>query len=213
MGGGPGSHRALHLCRLAKKPILPITAFGGAAEEAFATELDQFDEVYRGRVPKESYTVLDTQYPEDMGELASAAVELASRIVSGNSVFIVMSFKPETDDTFNTLCRVVEDFDFDWDRTDQDPTTARIYNRIVEGIKRAALVVADVTHESLNVYYELGFAEALDKPVIVIAKEGIELPFDTNDIPTILYPDQTRLEEKLRGRIQGLTGRHSSSGK
>jgi hypothetical protein len=32
MGGGPATHRVIHLSRLAGKPIFPISAFGGAAE-------------------------------------------------------------------------------------------------------------------------------------------------------------------------------------
>jgi hypothetical protein len=56
MGGGPATHRVIHLSRLAGKPILPISAFGGAAEEAFRTEWDRFDRVYRGWIPVRSAT-------------------------------------------------------------------------------------------------------------------------------------------------------------
>lgn len=80
-------------------------------------------------------------------------------------------------------------------------------SRIVQGIQRAAFVIADVTFSSVNVYYELGFAEALGKDVLVIPKEGTALPFDTNDIPTLFFKDQTRLEDALRARIGRLTGR------
>jgi hypothetical protein len=53
---------------------------------------------------------------------------------------------------------------FEPDRTDKnDATTDRIYGRIVQGIQRAAFLVADVTFDSVNVYYELGFAEALGR--------------------------------------------------
>ena len=68
-----------------------------------------------------------------------------------------------------------------------------------------------MTFPSLNVYYELGFAEALDKDVIVVAKKDVKLPFDTNDIPTIFFEDQTRLEEALRLRIGRLTRRRPAS--
>jgi hypothetical protein len=212
MGGGPGTHRAINLSRMAGKPILPITSFGGAGIEAFSTELARFDEAYEGRVPRDEFTLLDTQFPEDLEELARQTVSLAVRIVSGNSVFIVMSFRPESDDTFNTIRRVLEDHGLDTHRTDKDHTTDRIFQRIVSGIQRASFVVADVTHQSLNVYYELGFAEALQKPVVVLAKEGTELPFDTRDIPTIFYPDQTRLEEALGPRVRQVSGRRSRRG-
>ena len=211
MGGGVATHRVVHLTRLAGKPILPITAFGGAAKEAFRTEWERFDSVYGARVPRDEYSVLDTALPDDFDELASRVVTLLSKIVTGNQVFVVMSFRRESDDAYGAIDRACKAFGFAPDRTDKDATTDRIYARIVEGIQRAAFVIADVTFQSLNVYYELGFAEALGKDVIVVAKHDTKLPFDTNDIPTTFFEDATRLEGALRLRIERLTGRRATS--
>jgi nucleoside 2-deoxyribosyltransferase len=212
MGGGAGSHRVIHLSRFAGKAILPIATFGGAAEEAFRTECSRFDALYGGRVSKDDFAVLNTalealDQPSAFDGMASSLVVLLSRIVLGNAVFVVMSFRKESDDTYNTITRVCRDYGFEPDRTDKAPTTERIYSRIVQGIQRAAFVVADVTFSSINVYYELGFAEAVGKDVVVIAREGTALPFDTSDIPTLFFEDQTRLEEALQARIGRLTGR------
>jgi hypothetical protein len=198
---------------MAGKPILPIAAFGGAAEEAFRTELTRFASIYGGRIEKEDYAVLNTaievlEDPKAVEQLAARVVSLVLKIVRGNEVFIVMSFREESDDTYHTIERVCASYEFKASRTDKDASTGRIYKRIIEGIHRAAFVVADVTFGTVNVYYELGFAEALRKDVIVVAKEGTELPFDTNDIPTTFFRNQTRLEQALRSRIEALTGRH-----
>ena len=117
-----------------------------------------------------------------------------------------MAFREESEDTFSAIKEVCEERGLKWARTDQDPTTNRIYQRIVSGIQRATLIIADVTIPTLNIYYELGYAEALGKPVVVVAKEGTELPFDTRDIPTTLFRNQTRLKAALRERIDGLVG-------
>jgi hypothetical protein len=212
MGGGPATHRVIHLSRMVGKPILPVTAFGGAANEAFRTEIERFETVYAGRVKRGDFDILNTALaaldgPEAFDRLAATVISLAARIVSGNDVFVVMSFREESDDTYHTIERVCRSYDFTAQRTDKDASTSRIYQRIVEGIHRATLVIADVTFGSVNVYYELGFAEALGKDIIVIAKEGTDLPFDTNDIPTMFFRNQTRLEETLRSRIERLTGR------
>ncbi len=37
------------------KPILSVTAFGGAAQEAFGTESARFDALYGGRVTRDRY--------------------------------------------------------------------------------------------------------------------------------------------------------------
>jgi len=207
MGGGPGTHRAFHLTRLINKPILPITAFGGAAVEAFATESNRFEKVYGGRISKEEYSVLDTQFPDDIVELANRSVDLAETIVEGNSVFVVMAFRQDLDETFDTISRVAGHYNYNFTRTDREHTTGRIYPRIVKGIRTASLVVADVTYGTANVYYELGFSEALDKDTIVIARVGSSLEFDLQDKPTIFYTDQQDLERRLCERIEGITGR------
>jgi len=206
MGGGPKTLRSANLCRLARKPLVPITALRGAAIEVFATELARFLDFYEGRVSQDQYTLLDTQNPGDFSAITRDAVLLATQLAVGNLVFIVMAFREESEDAFTAIKELCKERGLKWCRTDQDPTTNRVYQRIVSGIQRASFVIADVTVGTLNVYYELGYAEALGKPVIVIAKEGTELPFDTRDIPTTLYRNQTRLKSLLGERIDGLVG-------
>jgi hypothetical protein len=206
MGGGPKTLRAANLCRLARKPIVPITALKGAAVEVFATELARFLEFYEGRVSRDQYSLLDTQNPGDFATITNEAVQLAAQLAIGNFVFIVMAFREESEDAFTAIKEVCKERGLKCSRTDQDPTTSRVYQRIVSEIRRATFVIADVTVGTLNVYYELGYAEALGKPVIVIAKEGTDLPFDTRDIPTTLYRNQTRLKAMLGERIDGLVG-------
>jgi hypothetical protein len=206
MGGGPKTLRAANLCRLARKPLVPITALRGAAVEVFANELSRFQEFYDGRVSRDQYSLLDTQNPGDFTAITREAVLLATQLAVGNLVFVVMAFREESEDAFTAIKDVCKERGLKWTRTDQDPTTDRIYQRIVSGIQHATFVIADVTVGTLNVYYELGYAEALGKPVIVIAKEGTELPFDTRDIPTTLYRNQTRLKALLTERIAGLAG-------
>ena len=48
MGGGAKALRAANLCRLAKKPLVPITALGGAAIEVFESELRRFSSSTKG---------------------------------------------------------------------------------------------------------------------------------------------------------------------
>jgi hypothetical protein len=211
VGGGPGTLRGAHLSSLASKPLLPVTAFGGAAVEIFHKELSKFDQYYSGKLSKDTYTALDEQFPDDLGKLAESVLEMATRITSGNSVFVIMGYDKKLDDTFHTVRRVVMDFEYECDRMDMVADTERIFPRMISGIRNAALVIADLSIASNNVYYELGYAEALEKGPIVIAREGSKLPFDINDLPTTFYEDQTRLEEKLRARVRDLSGRTAIS--
>jgi hypothetical protein len=60
-------------------------------------------------------------------------------------VFIVMAFREESEDAFTAIKELCKERGLKWCRTDQDPTTNRVYQRIVGGIQRTAFVIADVT--------------------------------------------------------------------
>ena len=147
------------------------------------------------------------QFPENLEEFAGSVVSLAEKIVVGNSIFVVMPFREDLDETFNTIASVAKYFDYGFTRTDREHTTGRIYPRIVGGIRNASLVIADVTYGTPNVYYELGFSEALEKDTIIIARSATKLEFDLQDIPVIFYSNQDELEKKLCERVEGVTGR------
>ena len=68
-----------------------------------------------------------------------------------------------------------------------------------------------------NVFYELGFAHALDKPTILLANRGdTELPFDVSSYRVIFYDDniggKRDVEETLRKHLhEVLKGQRSST--
>ena len=53
---------------------------------------------------------------------------------------------------------------------------------------------------SANVYYEFGIAIALKKPVIPIIRRGLKLPFDVQNLDTIIYDDLSDLRKKLKNQ-------------
>lgn len=65
-----------------------------------------------------------------------------------------------------------------------------ITKSIFKGIANADVVIADLSEENPNVYFELGYAMGKGKKVLPIAKEGTHLPFDVKDIFTIFYSDE-----------------------
>ena len=65
------------------------------------------------------------------------------------------------------------------------PTT--IFDDIWQGIRGAKLLVAELTDRNPNVFYELGLAHALSKPVILISKSIDDVPFDLRSIRVLVY--------------------------
>jgi hypothetical protein len=64
-----------------------------------------------------------------------------------------------------------------------------------------AFVIADLTELKNNLFFELGYAEGMKKPVVVTAMAGTQLPFDVKDVPTIFWDRQRKLKDDLRAKI------------
>jgi hypothetical protein len=68
-------------------------------------------------------------------------------------------------------------------------------------INRASFIVADLSDRNPNVFYELGLAHVVGKPVILAAERGEDIPFDLKGIRTIIYGDSPSTWRKLAGQV------------
>ncbi len=59
-----------------------------------------------------------------------------------------------------------------------------------QNLARAELVVADITARDPSVMYQLGYAQAAEKTVLVIAKEGTASPFNPERATLVTYPPE-----------------------
>lgn len=88
-----------------------------------------------------------------------------------------------------------------------------ILEQIALAIRDSALVIADITPPNQNVYYELGYAHAIGKPTILMARKGTELPFDVRSYRVLFYEDSEsglqEAREKLAGRLEEIVGKIS----
>jgi hypothetical protein len=65
--------------------------------------------------------------------------------------------------------------------------TGKIMDQIWRGIRSATVLVAELTSKNPNVFYELGLAHALEKPVVLVSSNEEDVPFDLRHIRVILY--------------------------
>lgn len=72
-------------------------------------------------------------------------------------------------------------------RADEITEPGRITDQITSAIERADVVVADITGSNPNVLFELGYADALRKAIIVLNQHVEATPFDIRDWRQILY--------------------------
>jgi hypothetical protein len=77
-----------------------------------------------------------------------------------------------------------------------------VISDIAREIARSRVVIAEITPANPNVYYEVGYADALRKPVILIADRTLkDIPFDVRPYRIIFYENsiggKKRVEEEL----------------
>ena len=204
VAGGEGTFWAKNWAFYARKPILGIPRFGGAGETIYNQEVERLRENFP--TAAEEYETLN-QLSSDISSYAKEVVDLAVRLVTPRSVFTIMSFKREFRDVFASYREVCSRFKFEAERTDESMSLERIIPRVEAGIRRSAFVIADVSEPSPNVFYEVGFARALRKDVIMTARKGTQLPFDLGDAPTIFWEDQTDLRESLEKYLASLVAK------
>jgi hypothetical protein len=65
--------------------------------------------------------------------------------------------------------------------------TGKIMDQIWRGLNSAKVLVAELTGRNPNVFYELGLAHALDKPVVLVSSNEDDVPFDLQQIRVIYY--------------------------
>jgi hypothetical protein len=77
-------------------------------------------------------------------------------------------------------------------RVDQDPATVVPIEDIEAGIRRADVCFAEITMDNPNVWFELGFAIAARKPVIMVcATDRERFPFDVQHRLIIRYKSES----------------------
>lgn len=60
-------------------------------------------------------------------------------------------------------------------------------DQLLRGIKAAKVLVAELTTRNPNVFYELGIAHALQKPVVLVSATDKDVPFDLQHVRAIYY--------------------------
>jgi hypothetical protein len=117
-------------------------------------------------------------------------------------IFVVMSFNPEALSIYSLIREAVfraselVKENLDVVRADtMEMHSATLTDHIYSGIKDADLIIADISENRPNVMYELGYAHALSKPVILIGTELSEQrPFNLSGVYILLYgPRRTKM--------------------
>ncbi len=97
-------------------------------------------------------------------------------------------------------------------RVDRDPSVGIPIEGIEKGIRNSSVCLADITTDNPNVWYELGFAFATGRPVVMICSRdriSTKYPFDIQHRTVISYTTESssdfeKLKQDISDRIKAM---------
>jgi hypothetical protein len=113
----------------------------------------------------------------------------------------------------DVLLPAVTEADLEAYRVDEDRSSAILIDDIEQNIRASEICLADITLDNANIWYEVGFAFAHNKSVVMICAKPrpTKAPFDvqhrhiiyyTNDSPTDFKNLQTEITARLKAQIE-----------
>jgi hypothetical protein len=110
-------------------------------------------------------------------------------VAAGDSCFVIMPFADPIGGYYELIYEpAIKKTGLTPVRADTDIFgTGKIIDQIWAGLKRAKVLVAELTGRNPNVLYELGLAHALHKPVVLISSNEDDVPFDVRHVRVIYY--------------------------
>jgi hypothetical protein len=104
------------------------------------------------------------------------------------TVFIAMPFDPSFNDVYkDAILPAIRESKLVPYRVNELKVNSDIVQDIEQGIKNAAIVLADFTNKNSNVFYEVGFARAIGKNLISATQKREDVPFDLRQRRYIIY--------------------------
>lgn len=135
-------------------------------------------------------------------------IEIPQKDEDDRYIFVIMSFENDLflKDVYQAIKRSTGNMKKGYicQRVDEIQDDFIITDKIIECIKKAGLVIVDITGDRPNVYYELGYARALGKKIILLARQGVKPHFDVTTQNIIFYESTSMLEQKLKNRLRAL---------
>jgi hypothetical protein len=137
----------------------------------------------------------------------------AAEPLAKKSVFVAMPFTEEFEDVYQFgIYSTIRCCGYVCEKVDESVFAGSIVDRIMDGIRNAHFVVADLTLEKPNVYLEVGYAWGMNKRVILVAREGQRLHFDLSHHKCLFYKTIGKLAESLEETVLEMFGRGSDGG-
>lgn len=187
----------------------------GLNENEINLELQRNDNALAGyRANPDSYDefTLTNCTPEDMQRHLDRLIRKyeSKPKIQRNLVFVVMSFdqsQPKLDDYYAAMQRVVSNVSHgEWICKSLKDLSAKLplSEAAKQNIASSRFVIADLTLNRPNVFYELGYAHGLQKVCVITMEKGTKPHFYPRLYRNVEYENAQDLETKLSRELQML---------
>lgn len=137
--------------------------------------------------------------------LKENGIEQNDLIIDNKLIFIITPFHDKYYEDYKVIRDVCTQNGFKAYRGDETYFKSDIFPEMLKLIVKSSLIIANINGRNSNVLYELGIAQALDKPVLLISKEPNNLPIDIKSKRFLIYSSYADLQEKIRAELFNLT--------
>lgn len=128
----------------------------------------------------------------------SFGIQLDELTQNNKQVFVLTPFATSERSVYEKIASACREAGLHPKRGDEELIKGGILPHIVKEIAVSRLVIANINGRNPNVFYELGIAQAIGKPVIIISNNFSDAPFDLRQQQIVLYKSEDELLDKLR---------------
>lgn len=135
-------------------------------------------------------------------------LDYPNQLTDSPDVFVLMPFQQQLQPVYEDhIKKVVRELGMTIGRADDFFSSDSIINEIWSAMNAAKIIIADCTDKNPNVFYELGIAHTLGKPVILTSQSLDDIPFDLRHRRYTLYEYTPRgmkeFEKDLAKAVEG----------
>ena len=127
-----------------------------------------------------------------------------------NTAFLIMQISPNdstVQDIYDAYVECFDKFGIKAIRADDIEHEEIITTRIIDEIKNSEYLLGDLSGQRPNVYYEVGYAHALGRSVILFTGKDSSIHFDLAAYNCPQYDGLRDLKNKLTKRLETITNR------
>ncbi len=199
---------------------LQVSGLENQIEEDVVYEIEVKVEGQRVRLKINDVEIYDYRIPEPLRGnqtglfgWGNGEVEFFDVSIKGSDkkakAFVIMQFTEPYKSLYEeVIVKVCDEVGLYVYKADEVYIPGFILNDIINGIIESEIIIADISPVNSNVFYELGFAHAFNKPTILLAQRGTQLPFDLSGFRVIFYDNSIKgkgeVEKNLRKHLRSI---------